>query len=175
MALNNNIYYYDTVRIDPWTYQIVVSTEGLVFVGLKEDKTYSSFHNYYPNQMLVQDPKRVAPYIVELKEYFAGKRRKFDLPIDFSSFGTSYQNKVIQMVCNIPYGTTVTYADLASAINGSTSVRAVAHAVALNANLIFIPSHRVILSKNNVGAYRMGSKEKLRLINLEKGYLHADS
>lgn len=174
MALNNNVYYYDTVWIDPWTYQIVVSDKGLVFVGLKEDNTYSSFHNYYPNQMLVKDYDRVTPYIHQLKEYFAGKRKQFDLPIDYGTFGTPFQNKVIQMVNNIPYGSTITYGDLASAINGSTSVRSVAHAVALNPNLIFVPSHRVILNKNNVGAYRMGSKEKLRLINLEKGYLHAN-
>lgn len=174
MALNNNVYYYDTVWIDPWAYQIVVSSKGLVFVGLEEDNTYSSFQNYYPNQMLVKDCDRVTPYIHQLKEYFAGKRKQFDLPIDYGTFGTPFQNKVIQMINNIPYGSTITYGDLASAINGSTSVRSVAHAVALNPNLIFIPSHRVILNKNNVGAYRMGSKEKSRLINLEKGYLHAN-
>ena len=174
MALNNNVYYYDTVWIDTWDYQIVVSSKGLVFVGLEEDNTYSSFQNYYPNQMLVKDCDRVTPYIHQLKEYFAGKRKQFDLPIDYGTFGTPFQNKVIQMINNIPYGSTITYGDLASAINGSTSVRSVAHAVALNPNLIFIPSHRVILNKNNVGAYRMGSKEKSRLINLEKGYLHAN-
>lgn len=175
MTLNGNVYYYDTVRIEPWTYQLVVNDNGLVFVGLKEDTTYSSFHNYYPNQLLIKDSNRVKPYITELKEYFTGIRKHFDLPIDYGTFGTPFQNKVIKMINNIPYGSTVTYADLASAINGSTSVRAVSHAVALNPTLIFIPSHRVTLSKNKVGAYRMGSKEKLRLINLEKGYLYANS
>ena len=56
------------------------------------------------------------------------------------------------MIENIPYGTTISYNDLASAINGSTSVRTVAHAVALNPSLIFIPSHRVILASDKVGS-----------------------
>lgn len=77
------------------------------------------------------------------------------------------------MIKNIPYGTTISYNDLASAINGSTSVRTVAHAVALNPSLIFIPSHRVILASDKVGSYRMGEKEKQRLIKLEEGYLNA--
>lgn len=64
------------------------------------------------------------------------------------------------MIENIPYGTTISYNDLASAVNGSTSVRTVAHAVALNPSLIFIPSHRVILAPDKVGSYRMGEEEK---------------
>lgn len=172
---NSDIYYYDNVEIKPWTYQLAVSNTGLAFVGLKDDTKYSSIYTFYPNQMMVHDPKRVAPYIKQLKEYFAGTRKKFDLPIDYGTFGTPFQNKVIQMIQKIPYGATVSYGDLAAAINGSTSVRAVAHAVALNPNLIFIPSHRVILNDKQVGGYRMGAKEKLRLINLEKGYLNANS
>lgn len=173
--LDSNIYYYDNIEIKPWTYQIAVSNIGLAFVGLKDDVGYSSIYSFYPNKMMVHDPHKVAPYIKQLQEYFAGKRREFDLPIDYGTFGTPFQNKVVQMIQKIPYGSTVTYGDLAAAINGSTSVRAVAHAVALNPNLIFIPSHRVILNDKKVGGYRMGSKEKLRLINLEKGYLHANS
>lgn len=173
--LDQNVYYYDDVTIDPWTYQIAVSDVGLAFVGLKNDVGYSSIYSFYPNKMLVHDPKRVAPYIKQLKEYFAGKRRNFDLPIDYATFGTPFQNKVIQMIQRIPYGATVSYSDLAAAVNGSTSTREVAHAVALNPTLIFIPSHRVILNNKNVGGYRMGSKEKARLINLEKGYINANS
>ena len=170
---NSNIYYYDNVEIKPWTYQLAVSNTGLAFVGLKDDTKYSSIYTFYPNQMMVHDPKRVAPYIRQLKEYFAGTRKKFTLPIDYGTFGTPFQNKVIQMIQKIPYGSTVTYGDLAAAINGSTSVRAVAHAVALNPNLIFIPSHRVILAPDKVGSYRMGEEEKQRLIKLEEGYLNA--
>lgn len=171
---NPTIYYYDNVEIKPWTYQLAVSNAGLVFVGLKDDNTFSSIYTFYPNQMLIQDSKRVEPYAQQLREYFAGKRKKFTLPIDYGTFGTPFQNKVVQMVEKIPYGSTMTYGDLAAAINGSTSVRAVAHAVALNPTLIFIPSHRVVLNNKKVGSYRMGEKEKLRLINLEKGYLNAD-
>ncbi|GFO99838.1 hypothetical protein LHEH8_15940 [Lactobacillus helveticus] len=56
----------------------------------------------------------------------------------------------------------------------ATSSRAVAHAVTLNPVFIFIPDHRIILSNNQVGTYRLGQKEKVRLIELEKSHLHGN-
>lgn len=167
------VFYYDFVEIKPWVYELVISNLGLAFVGFKNSNIEASILGFYPNHILVQDSKKLAPYVQQLKEYFAGKRRSFTVPIDYSSFGTLFQNQVVKMIENIPYGTTISYNDLASAINGSTSVRSVAHAVALNPSLIFIPSHRVILAPDKVGSYRMGEKEKQRLINLEEGYLNA--
>lgn len=56
--------------------------------------------------MLVRDPKRLAPYVQQLKEYFAGTRRVFDVPIDISEFGTEFQRRVLQAVQRIPCGAT---------------------------------------------------------------------
>ncbi len=110
--------------------------------------------------MLVRDPKKMAPYIKQLKEYFAGIRKNFDVPIDISEFGTEFQRKVLAVVQHIPYGVTLTYGDVANSLAEATSSRSVAHAVALNPVLIFIPDQRVILSNNKVGTYRLGQKEK---------------
>lgn len=169
----DEILYYDNVEIAPWTYVLAATRDGLAYVGVENDQGIS-IYSYYPNRMLIRDPERLKPYVKELKEYFSGKRQKFDLPIDISSFGTPFQRGVLEMVTKVPYGTTVSYGDIATSLDNARSVRAVAHAVALNPVLIVIPCHRIIMSNGKIGGYRLGAKEKLRLINLEKSYLHGN-
>lgn len=168
-------FYYDYVTIEPWTYFLTASEFGWTYVGLKGDETVSPIFSFYPHRMLVRNPQKMAPYIQQLKEYFAGTRKKFDVPIDISDFGTEFQRRVLTAVQQIPYGMTVSYGDVATSLPDATSSRSVAHAVALNPALIFIPDHRVILSNNQVGTYRLGQKEKIRLIELEKSHLHGNS
>lgn len=168
-------FYYDYVTIEPWTYFLTASEAGLTYVGLKGDETVSPIFSFYPHRMLVRDPKKMAPHIKQLKEYFAGIRKNFDVPIDISEFGTEFQRKVLAVVQHIPYGVTLTYGDVVNSLAEATSSRSVAHAVALNPVLIFIPDQRVILSNNKVGTYRLGQKEKIRLIKLEKKQLHVNS
>lgn len=89
------VFYYDFVEIKPWTYELVISNLGLAFVGSKNSNIESSILGFYPNHILVQDSKKLAPYVQQLKEYFAGTRRSFTVPIDYSSFGTPFQNQVV--------------------------------------------------------------------------------
>lgn len=112
--------------------------------------------------MFVRDPKRLAPYVQQLKEYFTGTRRVFDVPIDISEFGTEFQRRVLQAVQRIPYGMTISYEGVATSMPDASSYRSVEHAVALNPVLFFIPDHRVVLSNNQVGTYRLGQQEKIR-------------
>lgn len=169
------VFYYDYVTIAPWTYFLTASNYGLTYVGLKGDETVSPIFSFYPHRMLVRDPKKLAPYTQQLKEYFNGQRKQFDVPLDISEFGTEFQRRALEVVEQIPYGTTVTYGDIATSLPDATSSRSVAHAVALNPILIFIPDHRIILSDNRVGTYRLGQKEKIRLIELEKSHLNGNS
>ncbi len=168
-----NIFYFDYSTIGPWTYFLVATDTGLAYVGIKGDEKATLF-SYYPHKMMLRDPRRLSPYVQELKEYFAGQRRSFDLPLDISAFGTPSQRHLLKSVQKIPYGATVSYGDLASALNAS-SVRAVAHTIILNPVLIFIPDHRVIMANGKIGGYRLGTQEKVRLIDLEKDYLHVNS
>ncbi len=163
-------FYYAYVTIQPWTYFLTVSRFGLTYVGLSVSPIFS----FYPHRMLVHDPEKLAPYVKQQKEYFAGTRKEFDVPIDISKFGTEFQRKTLQFIQTIPYGFTANYGDIATSLPNATSSRAVAHAVALNPVLIFIPDHRIILSNNQVGTYRLGQKEKVRLIELEKSHLHGN-
>lgn len=168
------IFYYDHVTIQPWTYLLTATDLGLSYVGLKDDQR-APILSFYPGKMLVHDSKRLAPYIQELKEYFAGSRRKFDLDIDISEFGTPFQRSVLEVATRIPYGQTVSYGDIATSLDNARSVRAVSHAITLNPVLLFIPTHRIIMSDGKIGSYRLGAQEKKRLIDFEREQLHDNS
>lgn len=174
MSGSGGIFYYDHVTIPPWAYLLTATDQGLSYVGLKDDSR-APILSFYPGKMLVHDYQRLAPYIRELKEYFAGKRRHFDLDLDISEFGTPFQRSVLEVATRIPYGQTVSYGDIANSLDNARSVRAVSHAITLNPALLFIPTHRIIMADRKIGAYRLGAREKKRLIDFEKGNLHGNS
>ncbi|MDR3218868.1 MAG: methylated-DNA--[protein]-cysteine S-methyltransferase [Dysgonamonadaceae bacterium] len=113
----------------------------------------------------------VSPVIKEtckqLDEYFAGKRRVFDLPLALS--GTDFQQKVWQQLQQIPYGKTISYAQLADATGNPKACRAVGSANGKNPVAIVIPCHRVIASGGGLGGYAYGLAIKQELLALEKG------
>ena len=103
--------------------------------------------------------------IVELDGYFAGRRREFDLQVQFA--GTEFQCRVWTELMAIPYGTTISYAELAWRIGNPKAVRAVASANATNPISILVPCHRVIGSDHGLGGYGGGLRAKQMLLELE--------
>lgn len=103
----------------------------------------------------------------QLTEYFAGTREDFDLELD--PVGTEFQQRVWTRLRAIPYGETLTYAELAEAIGKPTAVRAVASANARNPLSILIPCHRVVGSDGRLTGYAGGVENKRRLLDLESG------
>ncbi len=101
----------------------------------------------------------------QLDEYFAGKRRHFDLPTH--SCGTAFQERVWRELTRIPYGHTMTYGGLAGRLGSPMAVRAVANAIGANALSLVIPCHRVTAS-GGLGGYRGGSAAKRCLLQLEQ-------
>ena len=102
----------------------------------------------------------------QLKEYFEGKRKTFDLPL--STPGTVFQNNVWQALQSIPYGTTRSYAEQARSIGNPKAVRAVARANGDNRLAIIIPCHRVIGSDGKLTGYGGGLWRKEWLLAHEK-------
>lgn len=102
----------------------------------------------------------------QLDEYFAGKRRSFDVPMLF--LGTDFQKQVWSALCKIPYGTTVSYDVLAETVGHPNAQRAVANACAANAMSLFVPCHRVIHSNGDRGDYAGGSETKRYLLEFEQ-------
>ncbi|MCL4111182.1 UNVERIFIED_CONTAM: hypothetical protein GTU68_043095 [Idotea baltica] len=101
----------------------------------------------------------------ELKEYFNGKRKTFDVALDFR--GTDFQENAWQALLKIPYGQTRSYLDQAIAINEPTAVRAVANANNRNKISILIPCHRVIGKNGSMTGYGGEVWRKEFLLKLE--------
>lgn len=101
----------------------------------------------------------------QLQEYFAGKRTEFSLPLHFS--GTDFQERVWRQIALIPYGKTISYADLAHKAGKPTAVRAAGSNTGRNPLAIVIPCHRVIGKNGGIAGYAGGLDRKRYLLGLE--------
>jgi methylated-DNA-[protein]-cysteine S-methyltransferase len=101
----------------------------------------------------------------QLREYFAGTRRKFAVSLDLD--GTEFQQQAWAAMCGIRYGHTLSYAQQAKAIGKPKAVRAVGSANGANPVPIIVPCHRVIASDGSLGGYALGLAMKRYLLALE--------
>lgn len=101
----------------------------------------------------------------QLDEYFAGKRRQFDLRL--APRGTAFQQAVWQALQAIPYGRTCSYSELAGVIGRPQAVRAVGTANGANPISIIVPCHRVIGRNGSLTGYAGGLPRKQQLLELE--------
>ncbi len=103
----------------------------------------------------------------QLRDFFAGTRRDFDVPLDAS--GTAFQRQVWAALRDIPFGETVTYGQLATAMGRPAAVRAVGAANGANPISILVPCHRVIGHDGRLTGYAGGLDAKRHLLRLEGG------
>ena len=103
--------------------------------------------------------------ISQLKEYFEGERKSFDIPL--LTISTDFQKSVWDGLLKIPYGTTASYLALSKNIGNEKAVRAVASANGANAIGILIPCHRIIGSNGDLVGYAGGLPAKKKLLALE--------
>lgn len=101
----------------------------------------------------------------QLAEYFAGTRRSFSLPLDFT--GTDFQNRVWQALLAIPFGETRSYGEIARLLGKPRAVRAVGAANGRNPISIVAPCHRVIGADGKLTGFAGGLKAKAHLLALE--------
>jgi O-6-methylguanine DNA methyltransferase len=110
-------------------------------------------------------PSSMRPYVTELEEYFAGKRRQFTFPLDLR--GTDFQLACWHALQAIPYGETRSYANIARAVGKPNAFRAVGMANNRNPVAIVVPCHRVIASDGTLCGYGGGLDVKRKLLELE--------
>jgi methylated-DNA-[protein]-cysteine S-methyltransferase len=103
----------------------------------------------------------------QLDEYFAGKRKTFDLPL--APDGTEFQKRVWAELARIPYGETISYAELARRVGSEGAARAVGRANATNPIAIVVPCHRVIGADGSLTGYAYGVEMKRSLLDFERG------
>ncbi|MGY6038231.1 methylated-DNA--[protein]-cysteine S-methyltransferase [Aeromonas sp. AE23HZ002T15] len=112
-----------------------------------------------------QDKEALAPYLTEFRAYFAGERQRFTLPL--AAQGTAFQRAVWQALCDIPYGETRSYGEIATAIGKPSASRAVGAANGRNPLSIIVPCHRVIGQNGSLTGYAGGLPIKQALLRLE--------
>ncbi|MGA1453869.1 MAG: methylated-DNA--[protein]-cysteine S-methyltransferase [Ilumatobacteraceae bacterium] len=98
----------------------------------------------------------------ELREYFAGKRTRFTVPVQLE--GTPFQERAWATMSKIPYGRTMSYAEQATAMRAPRAVRAVGSANGANPVPIIVPCHRVVASNGGLGGYALGLAMKRWLL-----------
>lgn len=105
--------------------------------------------------------------VAQLREYFAGGRREFDLAL--APAGTPFQRDVWSAIRGVPFGATITYGELARRCGRPSAVRAVGAATGRNPLTIVIPCHRIMGSDGTLTGYAGGLERKRTLLELECG------
>ncbi len=150
-----NIFFYST-RVG----RIGIADNGVAITNLY-------FSNCsMPQDANVQETDLIKTAAAQLNEYFAGRRKVFDLPL--IPEGTTFQQKVWKALQTIPYGETRSYKEVAAQINQPTACRAVGMANNRNPIAIFIPCHRVIGADGKLVGYASGLDIKEKLLDMEK-------
>jgi methylated-DNA-[protein]-cysteine S-methyltransferase len=111
-------------------------------------------------------PGAFAAAIEQLEQYFAGKRQRFEL--DLNLRGTPFRQAVWRQLLQLPYGSTISYAELAGRIGRLDRIRAVGGAVGATPVPILVPCHRVVGSDGSLTGYGGGLQRKRALLDLEQ-------
>jgi methylated-DNA-[protein]-cysteine S-methyltransferase len=140
---------------------LLLMSDGTSLTGLHTD---NDKHRPAIRAEWVRDDS-VAPFaqtIAQLRAYFDGALTEFDLPL--APQGTAFQMTVWRELCNIPFGQTISYAELARRIGRPVASRAVGHSNARNPISIIVPCHRVIGADNSLTGYAGGLDRKRMLL-----------
>jgi methylated-DNA-[protein]-cysteine S-methyltransferase len=135
--------------------RLAASDYGLVAVEWADSQGDLFAYLFRLKRTLEQNQRMIHVYARELGEYLKGKRRDFTFAIDWSTL-KPFQLKTLKAVCDIPYGETQTYADIAMRIGHTNAYRAVGRANATNPLPLVIPCHRVIGKDGKLHGYGGG-------------------
>ncbi len=157
--------FYTSITLKGIKFNIYSSANGICRIELNKtsDKKF-----YTKKTKLQEDDPYLFNVVEQLKDYFAGKLKVFNVPLDLS--GTPFQLRVWDELLKIPYGETASYKDIAIKLGDANLVRAVGRANGANPVPVIIPCHRVINSNGNLGGYSGGMDIKIKLLEIE-GYL----
>ncbi|HMD98548.1 MAG TPA: bifunctional DNA-binding transcriptional regulator/O6-methylguanine-DNA methyltransferase Ada [Terriglobia bacterium] len=154
---------------------LVAATErgvAAVSLGDADAPLEAALHQEYPHAEIVRagsngkNPSTgLAHAVSAIVAHLEGSQPRLDLPVDL--LATAFQRRVWQELRDIPYGSTRSYREVASAIGRPKAVRAVARACATNPACIVIPCHRVVRTDGGLGGYRWGIERKRELIAKE--------
>jgi methylated-DNA-[protein]-cysteine S-methyltransferase len=145
---------------------LAATPEGLVRVGFGTEEGVLEDLAAAVSPRVVRLPARLDDLRRQLDEYFAGRRHRFEVPLD-RRLSHGYRRQVLEALSDVPYGETVSYKDLAVRTGNPGASRAVGTAMATNPLPIVVPCHRVLLSGGALGGYGGGIETKVWLLRLE--------
>ena len=147
---------------------LAATPEGLVrvaFAGEGHDTVLDALATAVSPRVLLA-PARLDGVARQLDEYFTGRRRTFDVAVDLR-LAAGFRREVLEHLRVIPFGTTESYAVVATAVGSPRAVRAAGTACATNPVPVVVPCHRVVRSDGSIGNYRGGVAAKQALLTLE--------
>ena len=159
---------YDTVDTPVGPLLLAATELGLVrvaYAGEDHEAVLAALAERISSRVL-RDPVRIAPVARQLEEYFGGRRREFDVPLDWR-LSKGFRQLVLRHLPEIGYGQTASYGAVARMAGNPKAVRAVGTACATNPLPVVVPCHRVIRSDGAMGAYLGGADAKRALLTLE--------
>jgi methylated-DNA-[protein]-cysteine S-methyltransferase len=139
--------------------RLVASEKGLVAIDVRSNTAHVETAQNASAQAILKKTKQ------QLDQYFAGKRRSFDVALDL--VGTEFQVQAWRALCRIPFGKTISYGQQAANIKKPKAFRAVGSANGKNPIPIIVPCHRVVAGDGSFGGYSLGLKMKKQLLALE--------
>jgi methylated-DNA-[protein]-cysteine S-methyltransferase len=159
---------YDTAT-SPAGVALAVVDEGGTLVRLTFGNGTSSELRRLERAGAMPDRDPCANVFGQLAEYFAGERRTFDLPIRLEGLG--FERRVWDQLLEIPYGSTLSYGEVARRLGGADGARAVGRAAHANPIPIVVPCHRLIGSDGSLVGFGLGLAMKQRLLDLERSVI----
>lgn len=154
--------YYSEEIISEINIVVLVSSKGVKKIFLNPKKEITELSS--ATKLRSDDPYLFGVFN-QLTEYFAGTRKKFDVPLDI--VGTEFQKRVWKELQKIPYGKTTSYKNLSEKLGDVKAIRAVGTANGKNPIAIIIPCHRVIGENGKLIGYASGLDLKEKLLHLE--------
>ena len=159
-----------TVEDSPVGPLLLASTKrGLVELGYEGDKQLDFYLERLAAKLsprVLEAPARLDPVRRELDEYFAGRRRDFDLPLDWS-LTKGFTQRILRATAKVPYGAVSTYRQMATKAGNERAVRAAGNALGANPIPIVVPCHRILRTGGSLGGYGGGPERKEFLLKLE--------
>ena len=147
-------------------YQTDIGQIGISEENGSIDAVYFKYAPRQTPEKEIYETALIKEAAAQLMAYFAGRLREFSLPL--APVGTEFMKQVWRSLTKIPYGSTMTYGQIAKRVGKDKAFRAVGMACNRNPIPIIIPCHRVVGARGNLVGFRGGLEMKQRLLDLER-------
>lgn len=158
---------YDILSSEFGALMIAASDKGLRFIQYYDTPSAARIGSWLQYTHAQRDVDHMEKYMRPIFDFLHGRTRQLDVPLDVEG-GTDLQRRVWKELCKIPYGSTISYSDLAARVNSPHAVRAVASACGRNPLPVIIPCHRVVAKDGSLGGFAWGLEKKKQLLDIEK-------